>query len=144
LYFFGQKFHDRVATRWLRNACLEQWCPTLSPFAACGDRKLFRNRFVVINKPNLYQILQVSIQSGDSITLVATFVVGHYWSRASTTTTVFWDSNCFSYMIIVSYFYHHPMHNDSLPKAKAKVQNGSKSLTYIIWVASVENERNEW
>ncbi len=53
---------------------LIQWCPTLSPFATCGDRQLFRNRFVMRNKPYFSQILQFIIQSGNSKAFVVTFV----------------------------------------------------------------------
>jgi hypothetical protein len=41
---------------------LDQWCPTLSPFSTCGGRQLVRNRFVVINKPYLTQIIQLKIK----------------------------------------------------------------------------------
>jgi hypothetical protein len=60
---------------------LIQWCPTLLLFATCVnssfkccDRKLFRNSFVMRNKPHFCQILQFIIQSGYSKVLFVTYV----------------------------------------------------------------------
>jgi hypothetical protein len=34
-----------------------QCCPTLSPFATCGDRQLLKNGFLMINKLHISQIV---------------------------------------------------------------------------------------
>ncbi len=69
----------------LLKLALVQWCPTLSPFATCGDRsfkcgdrRLFGNRLVMINKPYITQIFQFTMQSGDGKKLV-----GHHCSSQS-------------------------------------------------------------
>ncbi len=75
---------------------VDKWCPTLSPFATCGDRnfkcgnrQLFSNRFVMLNKPNLSQILQFIIQSGNSKDFVATFVAAERIWLVTTAVDIF-------------------------------------------------------
>jgi hypothetical protein len=79
---------------------LFQCCPTLSPFATCGDkrfecgdRQLFRTGFLMVNK---LQYLSNSDKSGDRKTFVATIVANVATERMRLDTTDLYYTAVFS------------------------------------------------
>ncbi len=62
--FFSKRFQANMATPQTKANISQQCCPTLSPLAPCGDKKLrcgdrllFRNGFLMVNSLHIFQIL---------------------------------------------------------------------------------------
>jgi hypothetical protein len=97
--FFQKKLLVKLTPRVNFSNPLEQCCPTLSPFATCGDkrfecgdRQLLKNVFLMINK---LHYLSNSDKSGDRKTFVATNVANVATERIWLETTALESAQMF-------------------------------------------------